>query len=60
LKLVRQAGSPTMDNGDNLFQKLLGAGNSYWLTRFIILRLLGFVYAVAFLIADQTPFCTGR
>src|SRR6202035_4588438 len=42
-----------MDNGDNLFQKLLVAGNSYWLTRFIILRLLGFVYAVAFLIAAQ-------
>jgi hypothetical protein len=42
-----------MDNGDNLFQKLLTAGNSYWLTRFIILRLLGFVYAVAFLVAAQ-------
>jgi hypothetical protein len=53
LKLVRQAGSPTMDNDDNFFQKLLAAGNSYWLTRFIILRLLGFVYAVAFLVAAQ-------
>lgn len=42
-----------MDNDDNLFQKLLAAGNSYWLTRFIILRLLGFVYAVAFLVAAQ-------
>ncbi len=27
------------------------SGDSYWLTRFIILRLLGFVYAVAFLAA---------
>ena len=40
-----------MDNGDNLFQKVLAAGNSYWLTRFVILRLLGFIYAVAFLVA---------
>lgn len=32
---------------------ILTAGNSYWLTRFVILRLLGFVYAVAFLIAAQ-------
>src|SRR4029077_10866255 len=44
---------PTMDNGDNLFQKVLAAGNSYWLTRFVILRLLGVVYAVAFLVAAQ-------
>jgi hypothetical protein len=29
----------------------LSLGNSYWLTRFVILRLLGFVYAVAFLVA---------
>src|SRR5947207_1630468 len=35
------------------FQKLFAAGNSYWLTRFVILRLLGFVYAVAFLVAAQ-------
>jgi hypothetical protein len=42
-----------MDNGDNLFQKIVAAGNSYWLTRFVILRLLGFVYAVAFLVAAQ-------
>jgi Lipase maturation factor len=26
-------------------------GNDYWLTRFVILRLLGFVYTVAFLVA---------
>src|SRR5947207_2742194 len=33
--------------------KLFALGNSYWLTRFVILRLLGFVYAVAFLVAAQ-------
>src|SRR2546429_1489843 len=38
---------------ENIVQKLLALGNSYWLTRFVILRLLGFVYAVAFLIAVQ-------
>src|SRR5438094_8310765 len=38
-------------NEESFFQKLLAAGNSYWLTRFVILRLLGFVYAVAFLVA---------
>ncbi len=32
-------------------KRLLEAGDSYWLTRFVILRLLGFVYAVGFLIA---------
>src|SRR6201981_2459279 len=36
---------------ENLFQKLFALGNSYWLTRFVILRLLGFVYAIAFLVA---------
>src|SRR5205809_8078937 len=40
-------------NEESFFQKLLAAGNSYWLTRFVILRLLGFVYAVAFLVATQ-------
>src|SRR2546423_10919049 len=35
------------------FRTLFHGGNSYWLTRFIILRLLGFVYAVAFLVAAQ-------
>ena len=34
-----------------ILQKLFALGNSYWLTRFVILRLLGFVYAVAFLVA---------
>jgi hypothetical protein len=37
----------------NIFHKLFARGNSYWLTRFVILRLLGFVYAVAFLVAAQ-------
>src|SRR3984893_9919025 len=40
-------------NDERFFEKLFAAGNSYWLTRFIILRLLGFVYAVAFLVAQQ-------
>src|ERR1700747_678353 len=40
-------------NQESVFQKLFALGNSYWLTRFIILRLLGFVYAVAFLVAAQ-------
>src|SRR6266496_347559 len=40
-----------MTNGEGILQKLFAAGNSYWLTRFVILRLLGFVYAVAFLVA---------
>src|SRR5881394_3490213 len=37
----------------NILEKLFLGGNSYWLTRFVILRLLGFVYAVAFLVAAQ-------
>jgi hypothetical protein len=41
-----------MSNGLDL-NRFFEAGNSYWLTRFIILRLLGFVYAIAFLIAAQ-------
>ena len=36
-----------------LFRRILDGGNSYRLTRFVILRLLGFVYAIAFLIAAQ-------
>src|SRR5438876_1338645 len=38
-------------NDQNVIEKFFAFGNSYWLTRFIILRLLGFVYAVAFLVA---------
>src|ERR1700737_832736 len=34
-------------------EKFFARGNSYWLTRFVILRLLGFVYAIAFLVAVQ-------
>ncbi|HEY2568858.1 MAG TPA: lipase maturation factor family protein, partial [Candidatus Udaeobacter sp.] len=40
-------------NDKSPLQKLFASGNSYWLTRFVILRLLGFVYAVAFLVAAQ-------
>src|SRR5947207_7238901 len=38
---------------DNLLEEFFARGNSYWLTRFVILRLLGFVYAVAFFVAAQ-------
>src|SRR6266513_4390756 len=38
---------------ENFFDELFAGGNSYWLTRFVILRLLGFVYAIAFLVAAQ-------
>jgi hypothetical protein len=34
-------------------EKFFAQGNEYWLTRFVILRLLGFVYAMAFLVAVQ-------
>src|SRR5213082_1239178 len=40
-------------NDENAIEKFFGRGNSYWLTRFIILRLLGFVYAIAFLVAAR-------
>src|SRR2546421_7924307 len=38
-------------NGERVLERFFALGNSYWLTRFVILRLLGFVYAVAFLVA---------
>src|ERR1700745_1162195 len=38
-------------NDQNVLERFFALGNSYWLTRFVILRLLGFVYAVAFLVA---------
>src|ERR1700757_2952254 len=38
-------------NDRNVIERFFALGNSYWLTRFVILRLLGFVYAVAFLVA---------
>src|SRR6266478_8509066 len=40
-------------NDQNVLERFFAQGNSYWLTRFVILRLLGFVYAVAFLVAAQ-------
>jgi hypothetical protein len=40
-------------NAENILVRFFGGGNSYWLTRFVILRLLGFVYAIAFLVATQ-------
>lgn len=39
--------------GDNVIGKFFARGNNYWLTRFVILRLLGFVYAIAFLVAAR-------
>src|SRR5262249_21146695 len=38
-------------NGERVLERFFALGNSYWLTRFVIMRLLGFVYAVAFLVA---------
>src|SRR5215475_5373639 len=38
-------------NDQNVLERFFALGNSYWLTRFVILRLLGFVYAIAFLVA---------
>src|SRR5438270_3415878 len=38
-------------NDQNVLERFFALGNSYWLTRFVILRLLGVLYAVAFLIA---------
>src|SRR5436305_10919249 len=40
-------------NQETFLGHLFARENSYWLTRFVILRLLGFVYAVAFLVAAQ-------
>src|SRR5689334_22686700 len=53
---------PSGDGGcggqtDNPFQASLGtktgSASSYWMTRFVILRLIGLVYFVAFLVAAQ-------
>src|SRR5437763_1111932 len=38
---------------DGFLEKLFARGNSYWLTRFVILGLLGLVYTVAFLVAAR-------
>jgi hypothetical protein len=40
-----------MMTNEEFFRKLFHGGNDYSLTRFVILRLLGFVYAIAFLVA---------
>src|SRR6059036_4170215 len=40
-------------NDESFLQKFFARGNSYWLTRFVILRLLGFVYAVSFFVAAR-------
>src|ERR1051326_7338454 len=40
-------------NGERVLERFFALGNSYWLTRFVIVRLLGFVYAVAFLVAGR-------
>ena len=42
-----------MAEEDSFVRKLFAGGNNYWLTRFVILRLLGFVYAIAFLVAAR-------
>src|SRR5258708_10565829 len=42
-----------MSPNGGILQRLFTAGNSYWLTRFVLLRVLGFVYAVAFLVAAK-------
>src|SRR3978361_2295360 len=40
-----------IDSGSERTFLLPGAPRTYWLTRFVILRVLGVVYAVAFLVA---------
>src|SRR5262249_59941806 len=50
---VQRFWSASAMNRGNVFERVFALGNSYWLTRFVILRLLGFVYAVAFLVAAQ-------
>src|SRR5438046_10383562 len=40
-------------NAENILARFFGGANSCWLTRFVILRLLGFVYAIAFLVVAQ-------
>lgn len=45
-----EAGNITVKRGETIFS-VPGATPTYWLTRFVILRLAGIVYAVAFLAA---------
>src|SRR5204863_8800267 len=44
-------------NGERVLERFFALGNSYWLTRFVILRVLGFGDAIAFLVAvnDLVP-----
>src|SRR2546421_1572084 len=42
-----------MNDAIDRFEKFFARGNSYWLTRFVILRLLGFIYSIAFLVAAR-------
>src|SRR5881394_4300415 len=42
-----------MMTNEEFFRKIFAGGDDYWLTRFFILRMLGFVYAIAFLVAAQ-------
>src|ERR1041384_1889304 len=42
-----------MNDALDRLERFFARGNSYWLTRFVILRLLGFVYTVAFLVAAR-------
>ena len=37
------------------WERVLPDRGSYWLTRFVILRLLGVIYAIAFLVAFVHP-----
>src|SRR5438270_635043 len=46
-------------NNEAVLENFFARGNSYWLTRFVILRLLGFVYTAAFLVAGR-PFPKSR
>src|SRR5260370_12025334 len=40
-------------NEERLIEKFFARGSCYWLTRFVILRLRGFVYTMAFLVAAR-------
>src|SRR5258708_14394235 len=42
-----------MSKSEGILRRVFTVGNSYWLTRFVILRMLVLVYAVAFLVAAK-------
>jgi hypothetical protein len=50
---TRQRGAPPPDRTGNRPPVSDAETSSYWLTRFVVLRLLGAVYAVAFLVAIE-------